>query len=190
MPSFQNERIFIIDTNTYLRIADSFHPLIEIQFGTPVCKLRVVPMLDHELKRNPRLISKFHWACSEDYIKDRRHYIKISNALKLQIEQTEGYLHAAAQQLELNTSVIDVFCLALAIEIEATLVTDDGPLTLLAKEFNARFMDSLDLLKLMVDEGRATKGEVQSAIDVIEHRNDIPVPRVFWKKYHSYFDGD
>lgn len=108
MPSFQNERIFIIDTNTYLRIADSFHPLIEIQFGTPVCKLRVVPMLDHELKRNPRLISKFHWACSEDYIKDRRHYIKISNALKLQIEQTEGYLHAAAQQLELNTSVIDV----------------------------------------------------------------------------------
>lgn len=189
MPSSSDERLFLLDTNAYLRIADSFHPLIATIFGTPPCKLRVVPALDQELKRSPRLSSKFHWASSETYGGDRRHYLRVTSEKRKGIETNFQYIRETAQDLGMATSPVDNFCLAYALALGATVVTDDGPMTSLAAEFEIPVIGTIDLLKLMHDEGRASLQEIKNAVTVIEARDDIPDPKGFWKKYSQYFDG-
>jgi len=94
--------------------------------------LRVVPALDQELKRSPRLSSKFHWA---------------------------------------------------------SVVTDDGPMASLAAEFEIPVAKTIDLLKIIYEEGRASLQEIKDAVTVIEGRDDIPGPKEFWKKYSLYFES-
>lgn len=188
MPSSGDERLFLLDTNTYLRVADSFHPIIETIFGSPPCKFRVVPDLDHELKRNPRLASKFHWASSEIYSQDRSHHLRVSQEKRKEIKTNLEYVRETAQDLRLSTSPVDNFCLAYALAFGAIVVTDDGPMTLLAAEFDIPVTSTIDLLKLMYDEGRANLQEIRDAVTVIEGRGDVPNPKYFWKKYNLYFE--
>jgi len=187
--SSSNERLFLLDTNAYLRIADSFHPLISNTFGSPPCKLRVVPDLDRELKRNPRLTSKFHWASSEIYAQDRGHYLRVSHKNRADIETNLEYIQETARDLQLGASPVDNFCLAYALAFGAVVVTDDGPMTSLAAEFDIPVTSTIDLLKLMYDAGRASLQEIRDAVAVIEGRDDIPFPKQFWKKYNLYFEG-
>ena len=189
MTSSSDERLFLLDTNAYLRIADSFYPLISTIFGSPPCKLRVVPDLDRELKRNPRLTSKFHWASSEMYAQDRGHYLRVSHENREEIETNLEYIRETARDLQLGTSTVDNFCLAYALTFRAVVVTDDGPMTSLATEFDIPVMSTIDLLKLMYDTSRASLQEIRDAVTVIEGRDDIPVPKQFWKKYNLYFEN-
>lgn len=187
MTSSSDERLFLLDTNAYLRIADSFHPLIATSFGSPPCKLRVVPDLDRELKRNPRLTSKFHWASLEIYSQDRGHYLRVNQEKRREIATNLEYVRETAQDLRLGTSPVDNFCLAYALAYEAVVVTDDGPMTSLAAEFDIPVTGTIDLLKLMYDEGRASLQEIRDAVAVIEGRDDVPCPKQFWKKYNLHF---
>ena len=50
-------------------------------------------------------------------------------------------------------------------------------------------MSTIDLLKLIYDAGRASLQEIRDAVAVIEGRDDIPVPKHFWKKYNLYFEN-
>lgn len=185
----KDERLFILDTNAYLRIADSFHPLIATIFGSPPCKLRVVPDLDRELKRSPRLSGKFHWASSDIYAQDRSHYLRVDHEKRKEIETNLEYIRETAQDLRLGTSPVDNFCLAYALALGAVVITDDGPMTSLAAEFDIPIMNTIDLLKLMYDEDRASLQEIRDAVAVIEVRDDISDPKYFWKKYNLYFEN-
>jgi hypothetical protein len=187
--SSKDERLFILDTNAYLRIADSFHPLISTIFGSPPCKLRVVPDLDRELKRNPRLTSKFHWASLGIYAQDRNHYLRVDHKMRKEIETNLDYLRETARDLQLGTSPVDNFCLAYALAFGAVVITDDGSMTSLATEFDIPITSTIDLLKLMYDEGRASLKEIKDAVAVIEGRDDISDPKQFWKKYNLYFEN-
>ena len=189
MPSARGERLFLLDTNSYFRLADSFHPLIATLFGDPPCRLRVVPDLDRELRKNPRLSGKFHWASSPRYTEDRRHYLRVSAGKREEIETNLDYIRATARDLGLGLSNVDLFCLAYALALGAVVVTDDGPMRLVAAEYEIPLLGTIDLLKLLYDEGRATRQEIEDAVAVIEARNDIPEPKEFWKKYSLYFDN-
>ncbi len=184
-----DERLFLLDTNAYLRVADSFHPLIATIFGSPPCKLRVVPDLDRELKRNPRLATKFHWASLESYSQDRSHYLRVSQERHREIEMNLEYVRETAQDLGLSTSPVDNFCLAYALAFEAVVITDDRPMASLAAEFDLPVIGIIDLLKLMYDEGRANLQEISDAVAVIEGRDDVPNPKYFWKKYSLNFEN-
>jgi hypothetical protein len=50
-------------------------------------------------------------------------------------------------------------------------------------------MATIDLLKLLLDEGKASLREILDAVEVIEARDDIPDPKQFWKKYSLYFES-
>jgi hypothetical protein len=188
VPSSGDERLFLLDTNTYLRVADSFHPIIATVFGSPPCRFCVVPDLDHELRRNPRLASKFHWASSEIYSQDRSHYLNVCQEKRKEIKTNLEYVRETAQDLQLSTSPVDNFCLAYALAFGAVVVTDDEPMTSLAAEFDIPVTSTIDLLKLMYDAGRANLQEISDAVAVIEGRDDIPNPKYFWKKYSLYFE--
>jgi hypothetical protein len=187
VPLRPEERLFILDTNSYLRVADSFHPLIDRTFGDPPCKLRVIPDLDRELKQSPRLSSKFQWASEDKYCLDRKHYLRLKPSMKGDIDSNYDFLRGTAGELGLPTSPVDMFCLAYALALGAAVVTDDKPMIALAFEFEIPILRTIDLLKLFHDKDRATLEEIQGAVDVMEYRNDIPEPREFWRKYASYF---
>jgi hypothetical protein len=56
-------RLILLDSNAYLRLAISIHPLLGQKFGKDdegTNVLRVIKKLDEEYLRNPRLQSKFH----------------------------------------------------------------------------------------------------------------------------------
>lgn len=51
----------LLDSNVYFRLARSVHPLLNQEFGEHRYCLYVIPDLDAEFRKNPRLRSKFHW---------------------------------------------------------------------------------------------------------------------------------
>lgn len=127
MPSADDERRFLLDTNAYLRLADSFHPLIRTVFGKPPCSLRVIPEANQELKRNPRLAGKFHWASSEGYVADRRKRFRLDEPKREEVRRNYEFIRETAFDLGLPTSPIDMRCLAYALVLGSVVVTDDVP---------------------------------------------------------------
>jgi hypothetical protein len=189
VPLPKDERRLLLDTNSYLRLADTFHPLIGTPFGKPPYTLRVTPELDRELNRNPRLSGKFHWASGETYAADRRRKFRLDVKQKAQIHFHLEFLRETAHDLGLSTSPVDIRCLAYALTFGAIVVTDDVPMIILAFEFGIPILRTIDLLKLMLDQGRATLLEIRDTVELMEYRDDIPEPKEFWKKYAAYF-GD
>ena len=123
------------------------------------------------------------------YAQDRRHYLRISDERRAEIATNLEYLRETARDLGLATSPVDNFCLAYALIFEAVVVTDDGPMVQLALEFDIPAIETIDMLKLMLDEGRASLRDIEDAVAIMEQRNDIPDPKTFWKKYSLYFEA-
>lgn len=68
-------RLILLDSNAYLRLAISIHPLLWKKFGKDTEAtnvLRVIKKLDSEYLRNPRLQSKFHWVKNPPYVENRQ----------------------------------------------------------------------------------------------------------------------
>ena len=61
----------LIDTNTYLRLAQSIHPLLKNPFGKNEYCLYILPDLYQEYKKSPRLKTSFAWVENEDYVINR-----------------------------------------------------------------------------------------------------------------------
>jgi len=181
------DRLIFVDSNVYFRIADSFHPLISQEFGDPPIKLRVVPDLDRELKKEPRLCTKFFWALSPQYAEDRHHYLRVNSDKKIEISTNCQYIRETVHDLELGLSSVDIFILAFALAFSASVATDDKPMTIVAKEYAIKVYDTLDLMKLMLNEKRINLDEIKNAISTIESRDDIPNPKEFWKKQAVLF---
>lgn len=59
----------LVDTNAYLRLAQSLHPLLGHPFGEKSYCLRVLPELEKEYLKNPRLRSSFSWFEEAEYAK-------------------------------------------------------------------------------------------------------------------------
>ncbi|MEI6874360.1 MAG: hypothetical protein WCL50_04425 [Spirochaetota bacterium] len=189
MPSAPTRRLFLLDTNSYLRLANSFHPLIEREFGKPPCVLRVVRQLEHEIMQ-AQLRKKFPWALLARFVDDRKHYLSVSKGQSEAILLGQDYLLELAEELGEGASPVDCYCLAYAQELGMIVVTDDRPMRRVADTVGIPTMATIDLLRLMLEEGRATKQEIRNAVDVMEHFGDIPSPQTFWKQFEEWFGGD
>ena len=65
----------LLDSNAYLRLAVSIHPLLGQRFGLDEQEqniIRVIQKLDLEYAKNPRLKNKFHWVKDEPYAENRQ----------------------------------------------------------------------------------------------------------------------
>jgi hypothetical protein len=51
----------LLDSNAYLRLANSFHPLLHEPFGKDQYALYLIPEFQKEFDKNPRLANKFGW---------------------------------------------------------------------------------------------------------------------------------
>jgi hypothetical protein len=67
MPQYK----ILVDTNVYLRLAQSIHPLLKNPFGDKKYCLYVLPDLSTEYNKNSRLKDSFPWFKSDEYFTNR-----------------------------------------------------------------------------------------------------------------------
>jgi hypothetical protein len=72
--------------------------------------------------------------------------------------------------------------------LQITLVTDDLDLCALAAEFTHETMTALELLKLMLNEGRIRMDEVQATIVMWDYLEDYPSD--FFTEFKRLFSVD
>jgi len=163
----------LIDTNSYLRLAQSIHPLLCESFGSNEFCLYVIPELNREL-RAKHLRTKFPWVDQSELVEGRQRFPSLSRKQKRAIEQTVDFVWDHVETELPGPSRVDARYVAYAVELGIPLVTDDEDLIKLAETFGASVMRSLDLLKLMLDEGHVDVGKIRATVAYWRHIGDTP----------------
>ncbi len=164
----------LLDTNSYLRLAQNLHPLLSIPFGTDHFTLYVHKDLKDECARQPRLANKFDWINLPRFEENRKRPLNISNARKEEIEFTFGFMWGQVESEGLTPSKIDTRILATAKVLELRVVTDDQGMLEMAAEYGIETWTSLELLKAMLDAGHITMDRVRMVVDQWVHDGDLP----------------
>ncbi len=82
----------LIDSNVYFRLAQSIHPLLQIEFGKERHCLYVIKELQAEYNKSPRLKSMFYWVNEPEYKKNRACELNISRKNKQTITQVYDFI--------------------------------------------------------------------------------------------------
>ncbi len=163
----------LVDTNTYLRLAQTIRPLLSIPFGDNEYCLYILPELNDELK-NHKLQNAFYWVTENEFIQNRQHFPNIGKKQKKAIAQTFEYLWDYVQTDLPGPSRVDALYLAYAIELNIPVVTDDQDMTALADAFDAKVMPTLELLKIMLDCGHTDMKTIKGLCDYWRNFGDRP----------------
>jgi hypothetical protein len=139
----------LLDTNSYLRLAKSVHPLLFVPFGAEEHCLYVLRELDGEWARNPRLRTKFAWVSEAQYAENRRKPLTLSRTQRQDVEVFQGYLWDQVLREQLGASRLDCLALAHGAVLSIPVVTDDGDMRALGRDFAITTMPTLQLLALM-----------------------------------------
>jgi len=163
----------LIDTNAYLRLAQSIKPLLFTPFGVEEYCLYVIPELNDELNKR-HLKNAFPWIDDPEYSNYRQHFPKISRNQKKSIQSTFEYLWDHVVTELPGPSRVDVRYIAYTIELGIVVVTDDEDMIQLANAFDAKVMRTLDLLKLMLDAGHIDMPKIRTIVSYWRYIKDTP----------------
>ena len=166
----------LLDSNAYLRLANSFHPLLNESFGDKNYTLHLIPEFQKEFDKSPRLKNKFGWVNQPEYVENRRSRIRIPKSQKEQIRHTYSYLWQHNISEGIGASRVDVRALAYGDVLEITIVTDDSDMTELANVFGIEVMGLLELIQLMVHAKRVALRDIEALLDYLEYIKDLPYP--------------
>jgi hypothetical protein len=81
----------LVDTNSYLRLAQNVHPLLGIPFGDEQFALYILPELKDELQGS-RLKNRFSWALEATFAENRRKTLIIGKKKLAEIQETFEYM--------------------------------------------------------------------------------------------------
>ncbi|WP_156188706.1 beta/alpha barrel domain-containing protein [Acinetobacter indicus] len=163
----------LVDTNAYLRLAKTIRPLLFVTFSNNEYCLYILPELNNELG-NHKLQSKFPWVSEEEFESNRKHYPTISRRQQKAIATTFEYVWDYVQTECPGPSKVDARYIAVAIELDIPVVTDDQDMTALGTAFGAKVMSTLELLKIMADCGHVDIVTIQGLCDYWRYTADIP----------------
>lgn len=181
----------LVDTNSYLRLAQNIHPLLCKAFGKESFTLYMHADLNAEFRSSSRLQNKFDWVSEFEYKENRKRSVSLSNKQKEAIEETFDFMwqHVVEtfhQQRQKGPSPIDTKILATALVLEIQVVTDDQDMIELAAEYDVQHLTSLSLMKQMLDEKHITIDKVEQVVAQWQYDNDTPYRN--WKtEYKQYF---
>lgn len=186
MPSKLPLNKLLIDSNSYFRLAQSLHPLLNCQFGNDNHCIYILKECDQEYSKNTGLQNKFSWMNHEEYVKNRK--IKLTYDITAQngVEHNMRFIKTFAQENYLNVSEVDRKYLAVALELDTTLITDDSDMIAVAIEFEIPVMRTLELLKLMLDCNHIDVDKVKEITGYWIYSNDTP--KDFKKDCKALFD--
>ena len=178
----------LLDTNSYLRLAKSIHPLLFKCFGPEDYCLYVLKELDEEVSRNRRLKSKFAWVDEHGFRENRQTRLTVSKDQKRDISLTEDLLWDHVIHELHGPSRIDCRVLAHASVLDVPAITDDGDMLELAEAFEIKVMTTLQLLKLMHLCQHVTVAKIRQIAAYWAYESDLP--RNFAVDYRNHFGED
>lgn len=178
----------LLDTNAYIRLARSVHPLLDQEFGGSAryC-LYVINELMQELKNSPRLSSKFAWVNQSQYRDNRKRPLTMSGAKRKEIEQVFGYIEAHVRDENIPTSRTDNRAIATAYTLQISLVTDDAQMRRLAALYGVETLTTLELVKIMVESNHIDIDWVRQIVAYWKADADLPTPSTFKDEYVRLF---
>lgn len=174
----------LVDTNAYLRLAQTIRPLLFMPFGENKYCLYIIPELNDELA-SCRLLSKFPWTFETDHQENRKFFPKLGKKQQKSIEDTFNYLWDYAKSEVLGTSKVDVKYIAYAYELKIPVVTDDQDMIKLAKMFDVTAMPTLQLLKIMYNAGHTDLKTIKGLVEYWKYLGDKPAN--LDSDYEKYF---
>lgn len=181
-------KYLLIDTCSYLRLAQHIHPLLNVPIGPEEIMISPHKELEEEYIRKPALEPKFPWFNEKSFTENRKPKIRISKSGK--IKMAELYPFFELQSIGLDPpppSPVDLRCLILA-HIKDNIqgvITDDRNMYFVAVEFDIEVYSSLRILKLMADNQMITIEKVRDITNKWKEINDLP--KDFEKDYKTLF---
>lgn len=177
---------FLVDTNTYVRIARSATCVLGDHAGL---ELRLLPEIANECSRSSRLKTITPWILQPPHPSIRAQWtLSLSKPEKKDVGDSKAELRdAVADTLEDyalrkrargdSRSVLSqpdkaVFYTAYA--LECGVVTDEGPLTVLCKEFDIPHYTTLQLLQHLEQQGVLKRHQVESMVKYWQYEKDLP----------------
>lgn len=164
----------LLDTNSYLRLAQSKHPLLGQPFGKNNFTLYIHKEIEIELERSGRLQSKFSWIEQDEYLQNRKKRLKTSKVESEEIEKNFDFIWGYQKESGLKLSREDIYCIATTLELKIPLVTDDQNMILTCKEFEVKVMNTLELMKMMLVNNFIDNTMIQQIVDYWKYENDLP----------------
>ena len=164
----------LVDTNVYLRLAQSIHPLLKTPFGKQNYCLYNLPEMADEYHKNPRLQSSFPWFPNDEYSDNRNCHWSLKKKQHTEIEDAYDFILDSSYDLAPNISRVDLKCLAYALVLNIPVATDDAEMIKLADEFEINTITMVQLLKLMLDNGHITLENIRTIAGYLMQINDLP----------------
>jgi len=164
----------IVDSCSYFRLAQNIRPLLKNPFGKEKHCLGVIKELDKEYERNPTLKHKFFWVNQKEYADYRKNCFSPTMSQRTEINNTFFFIREFARDSQFSVSQADIRALSYAYVLKFPVVTDDSDMIEVAKEFNISTYKTLELLKLMMDNGFITMRQIRTIASYWIYQNDTP----------------
>ncbi len=149
----------LVDSCSYFRLAQNIHPLLSVAFGQAAYTLYAHPALSEEFSRASRLQTRFEWFTAAEYVENRSRSLQLGKKEKAAIKTTFEFMWP--EVADRGPSKVDIWILATAYELQLTMVTDDLDLRTVAAEYGVHLLTSMELMKLMLDEGHIDRDKVR-----------------------------
>lgn len=177
---------FLVDTNTYVRVARSQGCVLGDHGGL---KLRLLPEIARECDRSARLHTIAPWMHQPPHPSQRAQWtLGLSDAEKATIASSKVELWQAVEDTLQDfaerkrargdhrsvLSLPDKAVFYTGYALKCGVVTDEGPLTCLCKEFEVAHYSTLQLLHHMVQEGVLQKENIESMVKYWQYEKDTP----------------
>lgn len=177
----------LIDTNSYIRLAQTIKPLLFQHFGDENYCLYVLEETHQELMAQ-RLERTFSWINEDEYFENRQNFPNIGRKHKADLKQNFDYMWEDAQEVFKGPSPTDVIYLATALALDIPVVTDDKKMISLGLDYEVKVMTTLELLKLMLDSKHIEMSTINSLVRYWIAFNDKPGN--LFDDYKRLFDID
>lgn len=169
----------LIDTNSYLRLAQNIHPLLCEPFGKEKHTVYMHADLNFEYRTSSRLQSKFDWASRTEFVENRKRSLSISKADKREILSTHEYMWEYVRDEFFNTrgkgpSTVDTKIVATAAVLQIPVVTDDQEMIELADVYGVPQLSSMELMKLMLDSKHIDFSKIEQVVAQWQYDGDTP----------------
>lgn len=164
----------LLDTNAYLRLAQTIHPLLFVTFGKNDYTLYVIKEFQREFNRAKRLTRNFPWVNLKEFKENRSKSISLSKEDKKNIEIAWSYIWNHNMNQGFGASEVDVRALSVGFVLSIPVVTDDKDMIDLARSLGIEVMRILDLLAIMVESDHITHDKIKELVAYLHYHNDLP----------------
>jgi len=144
--------------------------------------------LDKEYEKNPTLKNKFFWVNQQEYSNNRKACFSQNPRRRTEIKHAFFFIREFARDSQFSVSEVDIVGLAYSYVLKIPIVTDDSDMLEVAKEFEIKTYNTLELMKLMVDSGFVKMKQIRTIVSYWTYQNDTP--KSFRRDFKRIFSED